>query len=283
MKLSRRLLKQIYLALEEDIGIGDCTSSLFFSESEEGIFSLYARENGIICGLFLAEIIFRHLDEKIIVDHHACEGEQVRQGQMLCRISGRVRHILEGERVFLNFIQRLSGIATRTGEYVKKAAPYGVTILDTRKTMPLWRELDKYAVRTGGGCNHRMGLYDMILVKDNHIDAAGGIHKALKIVQELASKDLPIEVEVRNLDDLEQVLKYKDLVDYVMLDNMDPDDIRKAVRKAGGVLTLEASGGITLDNIEQYAGTTVDRISLGDLTHSVKALDMSLLFFGNKD
>ncbi len=281
MKISSRLRERVQEALEEDVGRGDCTSRLFFYGSESGSFTLYAREDGIICGLPLAGTVFGLLDDEVEIELLAAEGESIRTGQPLMHLTAKILSVLQGERVFLNIIQRLSGIATRTEQYVQKTVPYGVTILDTRKTMPLWRELDKYAVRTGGGQNHRMGLYDMILVKDNHIEAAGGIEQALEIIQSSAPEDLPVEIEVKNLEEFKKALQYEEMIDYIMLDNMSSFDIQQAVKMGEDKVELEASGGITFDNIEEYARTGVQYISVGELTHSVKALDLSLLFSGN--
>lgn len=280
IQFTKQTIQLLKMALAEDIGSGDCTSSLFFSENDRGTFSLIAKGDGIICGLPLAKSIFALLEAGVDIDWHTQEGQKVKACQSLCRLTGKTRSILQGERVFLNLVQRLSGIATQTHEYVQRVAPFGVTILDTRKTMPLWRELDKYAVRIGGGQNHRMGLFDMVLIKENHINAAGGIEQALERVKEHAREDdLPVEIEVRNLEEFARVYLYADSIDRIMLDNMSPSDIRRAVQKNILNIELEASGGISRNNIEEYASTGVHYISLGEITHSIKAVDVSLLFF----
>ncbi len=275
MKFSDKTVKLIYESLKEDIGSGDITSESIFSVKDKNPFTLISKENGIICGLPLVKIIFNYLNKDIIIKYFKSDGDEVYRGDEILTIEGCIIDILKGERVMLNFLQRLSAIATKTNKYVKIASKYGVKILDTRKTTPLWRELEKYAVRIGGGSNHRMGLYDMALIKDNHIDACGSIKNAVERVKKSAC-NVKIEVEVRNFDELKEALEVEG-IDIIMLDNMSPSEIKKAVEIIKGRVKLEASGGINLSNVEEYAKTGVDFISIGELTHSIEAFDLSLV------
>jgi nicotinate-nucleotide pyrophosphorylase (carboxylating) len=270
----RMCMKAVQGALDEDLqSIGDITSRALVPAGAKGHADIIMREPGVVAGLPLASMVFRLLDNKVNFRSRVNDGEQQQGGSTIATLDGSVLTILEGERTALNFLQRLSGIATLTAKFVALAAPCGVEILDTRKTTPGLRALEKYAVRAGGGRNHRFGLYDAILIKDNHIAAAGGVAVAVELAKE-AEGDRPIEVEIAHLEDLEEAIEAD--ADIVMLDNMPPEDVEQAVRVAGGRVKLEASGGISLENISSYARTHVDFISVGALTHSAAALDIAL-------
>ncbi len=260
-------------ALEEDIGAGDRTSEAVVSPDVDAECTIVAKANGVIAGLAIAEAVFQQVDSCISLNPLVVDGEPVEAGQIIAEVHGPARGILTGERTALNFLSRLSGIATLTTRFVDAVANYPAVILDTRKTTPGWRHLEKYAVRCGGGRNHRRGLYDMVLIKDNHITVAGGIPEAVRRVREAAT-GLPVEVEVSTLEELGQALELK--VDRVLLDNMDVPTLRRAVKLAGGDAFLEASGGVGLTQAEEIASTGVDAISVGVLTHSAPALDLSL-------
>jgi nicotinate-nucleotide pyrophosphorylase (carboxylating) len=265
-------------ALEEDLGDGDHTSLSTIPENATGKARLIIKQQGILAGLEIAEKVFNILDPDIIFKKLLPDGSHVKPGDIAFEISGRARSILSGERLALNFMQRLSGIASFTAKLVEITKAYPVKLLDTRKTTPLLRELEKYAVRTGGGENHRMGLYDMILIKDNHVDFAGGISNAIEASRTYLQnngKSMKIEIEVRNFDELRQVLE-KGGVDRIMLDNFSPQDMQRAVKIIDHRYETEASGGISIENIQQYAATGVDFISVGALTHQIQSMDMSL-------
>ena len=269
------LIKQ---SLEEDIGSGDHTSLATIPADARGSSQLLIKEAGIISGIDIARRVFLQLDPQLLFKRYISDGSQIKPGDIAFSISGSSRSILSGERLALNFMQRMSGIATATHRMVSLLAGTKAKVLDTRKTTPLMRELEKMAVRHGGGENHRMGLYDMIMIKDNHVDFAGGIRQAIDSVQHyLRSKDMDIkiEIEVRNFDELDQVLAIGQ-VHRIMLDNFNPGDLARAVRIIDGRYETEASGGITIDNIREYALAGVDYISVGSLTHHIKSLDMSL-------
>lgn len=263
----------IKLALAEDIGPGDVTSQSLVGENEVGRGIILAKAHGVIAGLPIAQTVFREVDPRIEFTPLAQDGEPVAPGNPVAEVSGPLRGILCAERTALNFLSRLSGIATFTERFVAAVANYKAVILDTRKTTPGWRQLEKYAVRCGGGRNHRLGLFDMVLIKDNHIAAVGSLRAAVERVRK-ARINLPIAVEVRTLGELEEALALG--VDRVLLDNMDLPTIQEAVRIVGGRVPLEASGGVTLDNVAEIAATGVDYISVGALTHSAPALDLSL-------
>ena len=263
----------IKLALAEDIGPGDVTSQSLVGENEVGRGIILAKAHGVIAGLPIAQTVFREVDPRIEFTPLAQDGEPVAPGNPVAEVSGPLRGILSAERTALNFLSRLSGIATFTERFVAAVANYKAVILDTRKTTPGWRQLEKYAVRCGGGRNHRLGLFDMVLIKDNHIAAVGSLRAAVERVRK-ARINLPIAVEVRTLGELEEALALG--VDRVLLDNMDLPTIQEAVRIVGGRVPLEASGGVTLDNVAEIAATGVDYISVGALTHSAPALDLSL-------
>ena len=261
-------------ALEEDMGGGDLTSNLLFSESMSGKAEIVAKQEGILAGLPVAEIIFKKLDEVVLWEAKQQEGEAVSSGQVVVGLRGNLRAILGGERVALNFLQRMSGIATLTRRFVKEAEGFPAKILDTRKTAPGLRILDKYAVRMGGGFNHRFGLYDRVLLKDNHLRAAGSIDQAVRSLRQRLPPTDRIEVEVCTLPEVEEALQAG--TDILLLDNMSLSEIEKAVRLIHRRALVEVSGGVTLDNVRQIAATGVDYISIGALTHSAPALDFSL-------
>ncbi len=271
--------KIIEEALIEDIGDGDHTSLSTIPENATGSAQLMIKEDGILAGVNIAEQVFKKVDPEIHFEIFIQDGSKVKKGDIVFKVSGKSISILTAERLALNFMQRMSGIASFTHKITKQTIGLSTKILDTRKTTPLLRELEKYAVRMGGGENHRMGLYDMIMIKDNHIDFAGGISQAIdstKNYLKANNKDLKIEIEVRDFDELQQVLDFGG-VDRIMLDNFTPGDLKNAVEKIGRKYETEASGGITIETIRSYAETGVDYISVGALTHQIKSLDMSLL------
>lgn len=268
----------IDIAFAEDIGEGDHTSLATINAGETGRSVIVAKDSGIIAGLILVEYIFRKVDPDLVIEILKKDGDPVKFGDEVIRVAGSSRSMLTAERTVLNFIQRLSGVATQTATYVNELRGLHTQVLDTRKTTPGMRLLEKWAVKVGGGENHRIGLYDMILIKDNHVDFAGGISQAIDRTQEyLRSKQLKlrIEIETRSLDEVRQVLD-KGGVHRIMLDNFKPDLLREAVALIGKRYETEASGGITLQTLRSYAETGVDFISSGALTHSVKALDFSM-------
>jgi len=271
----RICMEAVQRALDEDLqSSGDITSRALIPPEAKGKGHIVMREEGVVAGLPLASMTFRLLDTKIGFQPLVSDGERVPAASEIAVVDGQVLTILEGERTALNFLQRLSGIATLTSLFVAAAAPFSAVILDTRKTTPGLRGLEKYAVRAGGGKNHRFGLYDAILIKDNHIAAVGGTGKAVELAREAAGSDVAIEVEVQRLRDLEEAIQAG--ADVVMLDNMTVEEVREAVLSARGRVKLEASGGIGVDNVTAYAETGVDFISVGALTHSARALDIAL-------
>ena len=267
----------IDLAFAEDIGDGDHTTLSCIPEDAMGKSKLLIKEPGVLAGVEIAKEIFHRFDPTMQVEMMMEDGSEVKPGDVAMVVTGKVRSLLQTERLMLNVMQRMSGIATMTRRYVKQLEGTHTRVLDTRKTTPGMRMLEKEAVKIGGGVNHRIGLFDMILLKDNHVDFAGGIDKAIHRAKEYCKekgKDLKIEIEVRNLDELQQVLDLGG-VDRIMFDNFTPELTRKAVEMVGGRYETESSGGITFDTLRQYAETGVDFISVGALTHSVKGLDMS--------
>jgi len=265
-------------ALAEDIGDGDHTTLATIPVNTMGKARLLVKDNGILCGVDLAERIFHKVDPATRVTIYIRDGAAIKKGDVVFEVDGKSASILQAERLVLNFMQRLSGIATASSRAVKLLAGLKTKILDTRKTTPLLRELEKFAVRTGGGSNHRMGLYDMVMIKDNHVDYAGGIVQAIDAVEKYldrTGKKLKIEIEVRNFVELQQVLDHGK-IDRIMLDNFSVKEMKKAVLLIGGRFETEASGGITEKNLRKYAETGVDYISMGALTHQIKSLDMSL-------
>lgn len=268
----------IALAFAEDVGDGDHTTLSCIPPEYTGSSRLLLKEDGVLAGVECARRIFHFFDPELQMEVFIRDGEEVRAGEVAFIVSGRVQSILQTERLVLNVMQRMSGIATVTRRYVKALEGTRTRVLDTRKTTPGMRILEKEAVRLGGGTNHRTGLFDMLLLKDNHVDFAGGIAAAIDRAHNYLTaneKTLKIEIEVRNFDELEQVL-LKGGVDRIMLDNFSIADTREAVQRIGGRYETEASGGITLANLRDYANCGVDYISVGALTHSVKSLDMSL-------
>ncbi len=267
------LIDQIIdLALIEDGE--DVTSNACFAEEDNLDGIIRVKENGIVAGLEIGQRVLRHLDAKIEFKSDFKDGDAVKVGDIVARIHGPARQVLKGERVVLNFMQRMSGIATTTATYVKEVEGTKCRILDTRKTLPGLRYLDKMAVTFGGGTNHRLGLYDMAMLKDNHVDRVGSITEAVSRIRK-TSPGIPIEVEARSVEDVRELLKLD--VDRIMLDNFSLEMMREAVELVGGKVELEASGGITLETIHDVALTGVDFISVGALTHSVKALDLSMI------
>jgi nicotinate-nucleotide pyrophosphorylase (carboxylating) len=273
MAVATDTLERIVLAaLAEDVGQGDVTTEGTIQADAIGAAELLVKERGVVCGLRAVETTFRALDPDLEFDPLVAEGSTIERPGAVALLSGSERAILTGERVALNFLGRLSGIATLTRRYVDAVAGTGVAILDTRKTTPGLRALEKHAVATGGGRNHRFGLDDGVLVKDNHLRATGSIAQAVEGLR--ATTPLPIEVECDTLGQVADALACQ--VDAILLDNMSLDDLRAAVALAGGRARLEASGGITLDNVRAVAETGVDEISVGALTHSARSLDVSL-------
>jgi len=266
-------------ALAEDIGEGDVTTDSTVAAGARLRGEFIAKQRGVVAGLEVARLVLASLDEQLQFSARVAEGERVERGQVIATVEGLGRALLTGERTALNLLQRMSGIATLTRQFVDAVQGTRAIILDTRKTAPGLRVLDKWAVRLGGGQNHRFGLYDMALIKDNHIAAVGGsLAEAVRHVRASDPRQRPIEVEVTNQDELSQALGLTPPVDRILLDNMSPDELRAAVRLAasGGRVPLEASGTVTLENVAQVAATGVDYISIGALTHSVRALDISL-------
>ena len=269
----------IKLAFAEDIGDGDHTTLCCIPENAMGKSKLLIKEEGILAGVEMAQRIFKDFDPNLKMEIFIKDGTAVKPGDIAFTVEGKVRSLLQTERLMLNVMQRMSGIATVTNKYVKQLEGLHTRILDTRKTTPGLRMIEKAAVKIGGGVNHRIGLFDMILLKDNHIDFAGGIEKAITRAKEYLKekgKDLKIEIEVRNMDELEEVMRIGG-IDRIMLDNFTPELTRKAVKRIGGKYETESSGGITFDTIRDYAECGVDFISVGALTHSVKGLDMSFI------
>ncbi|WP_106633551.1 MULTISPECIES: carboxylating nicotinate-nucleotide diphosphorylase [unclassified Alistipes] len=268
----------IELCIKEDIGDGDHTSLCCIPADAHGRMRLLCKQEGVIAGIEVAQMVFNRLDPEMRFEQKLNDGDHVQPGDVAFYVSGRVRSLLQAERIVLNIMQRMSGVATQTAFYVKHLEGLHTRILDTRKTTPGMRVLDKMAVKLGGGENHRMGLFDMILLKDNHIDFAGGIRKAIHGAREYLrakGKQLPIECEVRSLEDIDEVFAAGG-VDRIMFDNFTPEMTRKAVEKVAGRCETESSGGITLETMRAYAECGVDFISVGALTHQIKSLDMSL-------
>ena len=277
--LKNALVKQLIdIAFAEDIGEGDHTSLATINEDEKGKSIIVAKDNGIIAGLTLVEYIFKKVDPTLDVKLIKADGDEIAYGDVVLEVSGSSRSMLTAERTVLNFVQRLSGVASLTAKYVAELAGLHTQILDTRKTTPGMRLLEKYAVKVGGGSNHRIGLYDMILIKDNHVDFAGGIANAITRTQKYLLEHnlkLNIEIETRSIDEVKQVLAIGG-VHRIMLDNFSPELLSEAVKLIDGRFETEASGGITLQTLRSYAESGVDFISSGALTHSVKAMDLSM-------
>ena len=267
----------IKLAFAEDIGDGDHTTLCCIPETAMGKSHLIVKEDGVLAGVEMARRIFHDFDPSLKMTVFIPDGSEVKKGDIAFEVEGKVRSLLQTERLMLNVMQRMSGVATTTRKYVKALEGTKTRVLDTRKTTPGMRMMEEEAVRLGGGTNHRIGLFDMILLKDNHVDFAGGIEQAITRAHNYLKekgKNLKIEIEVRNFDELEQVLRVGG-VDRIMLDNFDIERTKEAVRRVGGRYEIESSGGITFDTLRDYAECGVDYISVGALTHSVKSLDMS--------
>ena len=267
----------IDLAFAEDIGDGDHTTLCCIPEDAMGESKLLIKEEGVFAGVEIAKEVFHRFDPTMQVEVFIQDGTHVKPGDIVMSMKGKIQSLLQTERLMLNILQRMSGIATMTNKYVQKLKGTNTRVLDTRKTTPGMRMLEKLAVKIGGGTNHRIGLFDMILLKDNHIDFAGGIENAISRCHQYLKekgKDLKIEIEVRDFDELNRVLAFGG-VDRIMLDNFTPEETRKAVELIGGRYETESSGGITFDTIRDYAEQGVDFVSVGALTHSVKGLDMS--------
>ncbi len=272
--------KIIEAALQEDVLTGDITTMTTVPAEARGNGIIYMKESGILSGIKIAREVFYQIDPTIALVEKVVDGQQVEKGQTVLEISGSLRSILTGERVALNFLQRMSGIATKTNHLVKLIEGYHATVADTRKTTPLLRLLEKQAVRDGGGKNHRFGLYDAVMIKDNHIKAAGGILQAVKAARNGIPHTMKIEVEVENLIQLNEAISAQ--ADVIMLDNMEPVLMEQAVKIVAGRALTEASGGVNEQKIVEIAKTGVDYISLGGLTHSIKSLDISLDLFEKK-
>ncbi len=274
-EFKRACLEAVQRALDEDLqSEGDITSRAVIPPGLRGRGVIVMREEGVVAGLPLASMTFRLLDSRVKFQSLVNDGEHLIPPAEIAVVAGEVSTILEGERTALNFLQRLSGIATLTSRFVAAAAPLGVQILDTRKTTPGLRFLEKYAVRAGGGRNHRFGLYDGVLIKDNHLAAVGSASEAVRRAREALGEGVSIEVEVQDLGYLEEVIRAG--ADVVMLDNLSVGEVEEAVRLARGRVKLEVSGGIDLENVSAYAATGVDYISVGAITHSARALDIAL-------
>jgi nicotinate-nucleotide pyrophosphorylase (carboxylating) len=277
MLIDNNLTEEIKYWFSEDIGDGDHTSLSCIPQTEMGKSRLIIKDTGILAGVEVAEKIFHSFDPDLKMTVFLKDGASVKPGDVAFEVEGKVLSLLQTERLMLNIMQRMSGVATITAKYVKRLEGLKTKVLDTRKTTPGLRLLEKQAVKIGGGENHRIGLYDMILLKDNHVDFAGGIENAITSAKKYCAekgKNLKIEIEVRNFDELNRVLNLGG-VDRIMLDNFTPENTRKAVELIAGKYETESSGGITYDTLRTYAECGVDYISVGALTHSVKSLDMS--------
>ncbi|WP_342648642.1 carboxylating nicotinate-nucleotide diphosphorylase [Mucilaginibacter sp. CSA2-8R] len=268
----------IHLALSEDVGDGDHTSLATIPAGTQGKAKLLVKDTGVLAGVELAQEIFLIVDSQLKINTYINDGASIKPGDVVFEVQGSVHSILKAERLVLNCMQRMSGIATKTREVCDLLKGTNARVLDTRKTTPGLRYLEKWAVQIGGGVNHRFGLYDMILIKDNHVDYSGGVKQAIYNAQDYLreqNKRLPIEIEVRNLDELNEALEAGG-IDRIMLDNFNLSNLKQAVDIIAGRYATEASGGITADTIADYAACGVDYISVGALTHSVKSLDLSL-------
>ena len=273
--LSEAIRANVRVALDEDVGAGDLTAQLI-PEDAVGHTRMLTREDAVLCGAAWFEACFRALDPAARIAWHATDGDRIHAGQTLCEITGKARALLTAERPALNFLQTLSAVATETRRFVSAIAGTQAKIYDTRKTLPGLRQALKYAVKCGGGENQRIGLYDGILIKENHIAAAGGIRPALEAAFKLAGTDVPVQIEVETLAQLEEALQAG--AKLILLDNFDLEGMREAVNLSAGRAALEASGGISLDKVRAIAETGVDRISVGSLTKSVRAVDLSMRF-----
>lgn len=278
-KLNPDILARIVAAaIEEDIGAGDITTNSVIEKNRQAKAEIVVEEDCVVAGMPVARLLYETIDEELDFQKEVEDGKEVQMGTVIARLYGSARSILTGERIALNFLQMLSGIATLTSQFVARTKQFGTKILDTRKTTPGLRYLEKYAVRVGGGSNHRMGLYDMFLIKDNHLRAIGGekeqsVATSIERAREF-NPNVQVEIEVENLQEFEQALKAQP--DMILLDNMPVAEINEAVKMAGGEVVLEASGGVTLDTIEEIARTGVDCISIGALTTAARATNMKM-------
>ncbi len=261
------------MAFAEDIATGDITTNNLIPAQERRTAIWKAKSDGIVAGLEIAQLSFKHLDAQTQWMPKVADGDFVKSGDTIAEINASYRALLSAERIALNFVQRLSGIATSANQYVKAIESTNTRILDTRKTLPAYRLLDKYAVKVGGATNHRMGLYDMVMIKDNHIDIAGGISQAVAQIRSVVAENIKIEVETTNLEQVQEAIDAK--ADIIMLDNMDIETTKQAVDIIAGRAKTEASGNMSLDRLLEVAKTGIDYISVGALTHSVKAFDIS--------
>ncbi|KJR41373.1 nicotinate-nucleotide pyrophosphorylase [Candidatus Magnetoovum chiemensis] len=276
--IDTKIIKLLEMAFWEDLGdLGDITSDTIFNDNKTDIYWLVAKQEGVICGVDIFACAFNYIDKECIVNFYVSDGDNLKTGQKVAKIEGSINTILKAERVALNFISHLSGIATEVRKWIDVLSliPNNNTkILDTRKTLPGWRQLQKYAVKCGGGNNHRMGLYDMVMIKDNHIDSIGSITKAVEVIRSKWGERFKIEVETRNIREVQEALDAD--VDIIMLDNMDIDTMKEAVRLINKRAKSEASGNMNLERLKAVAETGVDYISVGALTHSVTVFDFSL-------
>lgn len=278
MTITRQIEQLVSMALQEDIGDGDHSSLSCIPETAQGEMRLLVKQDGILCGIDVAREVLRQVDPAIEMEQYLNDGDTIAKGEVAFRLKGSAQKMLTAERTVLNYLQRMSGIATATRICVDEVKDTGVTLLDTRKTTPNMRIFEKYAVKTGGAQNHRFGLFDMMMLKDNHIDFAGGIEKAIDAARAYQTErglNLKIEIETRSLDDVQRVMRHGG-VHRIMFDNFTPDQIREAVRLVDHRYETEASGGIVRETLHDYAATGVDFISIGAFTHHISSLDLSL-------
>lgn len=278
MTITRQIEQLVSMALQEDIGDGDHSSLSCIPETAQGEMRLLVKQDGILCGIDVAREVLRQVDPAIEMEQYLNDGDKIAKGDVAFRLKGSAQKMLTAERTVLNFLQRMSGIATATRICVDEVKDTGVTLLDTRKTTPNMRIFEKYAVKTGGAQNHRFGLFDMMMLKDNHTDFAGGIEKAIDAARAYQTErglNLKIEIETRSLDDVQRVMRHGG-VHRIMFDNFTPDQIREAVRLVDHRYETEASGGIVRETLHDYAATGVDFISIGAFTHHISSLDLSL-------
>ena len=268
----------IQLALDEDIGTGDLTAGAFESFKSQATFNFIAKEECIICGTKVAQEVYLMLDPDVKVEFSVKDGDRITERRIIGQVTGPASSILTGERTSLNFLQRLSGVATNTAKYVEALGDSDIKILDTRKTTPGWRRIEKYAVKVGGGWNHRLGLFDGVMLKDNHVDAAGSITSAVNNVRRFIPTTVKVEVETRNLEEVAEAVTAG--ADIIMLDNFDIETIKKAVKVIDKRAKIEVSGGVTIDFLKQLKDTGIDYVSVGALTHQATGVDISLKMRG---
>ena len=266
----------IFLALQEDVSVGDITSEAIFRDEDNCEAVIVSKSKGIYCGNNVIQAVFDLLDPSVVIEFLAKDGEAVEKGREIVKITGSTISVLSGERTILNFIQRMSGISTKTSQFVEIVKGTDIKILDTRKTLPGFRVLDKYSVKMGGGTNHRVGLFDMIMIKDNHIKAAGSITEAVNLVKVRYQDKFRIEVETTNLDEVKEAVESN--IDVIMLDNMDKEKMSDAIKIIDGKSEIEVSGNMDLQKIENIKDLNIDFISVGALTHSIEVFDLSMKF-----